>query len=34
LVAQQIASLRGCSVEEIAATTSANFSRLFTGVTV
>ncbi len=32
LVAQQIASLRGCSVEDIAAATSANFTRLFSGV--
>ncbi|MFM6992291.1 MAG: TatD family hydrolase [Rhodoferax sp.] len=33
LVAQQIASLRGCSAEEVADATSANFTRLFTGVT-
>lgn len=32
-VAQQIATLRGCSVEEVAAATSANFTRLFSGVT-
>lgn len=32
LVAQQIASLRDCSVEEIAITTSQNFSALFKGV--
>ena len=31
-VAQQIATLRGCSVEEVAAITSANFTRLFSGV--
>ena len=31
-VAQQIATLRGCSVEEVAAVTSANFTRLFSGV--
>lgn len=31
-VAQQIATLRGCSVEEVAAATSANFTRLFSGV--
>ena len=31
-VAQQIATLRGCSVEEVAAFTSANFTRLFSGV--
>lgn len=31
-VAQQIATLRGCSVEEVAAVTSANFTRLFPGV--
>ena len=33
-VAQQIATLRGCSVEEVAAATSANFTRLFSGVAV
>jgi TatD DNase family protein len=32
LVAQQIATLRGCSVEEVGAVTSANFTRLFAGV--
>ena len=32
-VAKQIAEVRGISVEEVAATTSANFDRLFTGVT-
>jgi TatD DNase family protein len=32
-VAQQIATLRGCSVEEVAAVTSENFTRLFSGVT-
>ncbi len=32
LVAQQIATLRGCSVEDIAIATSANFTRLFSGV--
>jgi TatD DNase family protein len=32
LVAQQIANLRGCSVEDIATATSANFSALFKGV--
>lgn len=31
-VAQQIANLRGCSVEEIATVTSANFSTLFKGI--
>ncbi len=31
-VAQQIATLRGCSLEEVAAATSANFTRLFAGV--
>ena len=34
LVAQQIAAVRGCSVEEVAQATSANFSRLFAGVLV
>jgi len=34
LVAQQIAALRGCNVEEVAAATSANFTRLFSGVSV
>jgi TatD DNase family protein len=32
VVAQQIANLRGCSVEDIATATSANFSALFKGV--
>ena len=32
-VAKQIAEVRGISVEEVAAATSANFDRLFTGVT-
>jgi TatD DNase family protein len=32
LVAQQIAVLRGCSVEEIGAASSENFTRLFAGV--
>ena len=32
LVAQQIALLRGCSVEEVGAASSANFTRLFAGV--
>jgi len=32
LVAQQIASLRGCSVEDVAVATSANFTRLFPSV--
>ena len=32
LVAQQIASVRDCTVEEVAAATSANFTRLFSGV--
>lgn len=32
LVAQQIATLRACSVEDIAIATSANFTRLFSGV--
>lgn len=32
LVAHQIAALRGCSVEEVAAITSANFTQLFSGV--
>ena len=32
LVAQQIATLRGCRVEDIAIATSANFTRLFSGV--
>lgn len=31
-VAQQLATLRSCSVESIGETTSANFSRLFSGV--
>ena len=31
-VAQQIAALRGCTVEEVATATSANFTRLFPGV--
>jgi TatD DNase family protein len=31
-VAQQIANLRGCSVDEIATVTSANFSTLFKGI--
>ncbi|MDH4479528.1 MAG: TatD family hydrolase [Rhodoferax sp.] len=31
-VAKQIAALRNCSVEEVAAATSVNFSRLFAGV--
>ena len=31
-VAKQIATLRGCSVEEVASVTSANFTRLFSGV--
>jgi TatD DNase family protein len=31
-VARQIAALRGCSVEEVAEVTSANFSRLFAGI--
>jgi TatD DNase family protein len=31
-VAQQLATLRGCSVEDIAQATSANFSTLFKGV--
>ena len=31
-VAQQIAALRACSVEEVAQATSANFTRLFPGV--
>jgi len=34
LVAHQIASLRACSVELVATATSANFTRLFTGVGV
>ena len=34
LVAQQIASLRGCSVEDVATATSTNFNRLFAGVAV
>jgi len=34
LVAQQIATLRGCTVEEVAAASSQNFTRLFTGVAV
>ncbi len=33
LVAQQVASLRGLSVEAVAEATSQNFERLFTGVT-
>jgi len=32
LVAQQIAALRGCSVEEVGAASSENFTRLFAGV--
>ncbi|MFM2050405.1 MAG: hypothetical protein RL682_896 [Pseudomonadota bacterium] len=32
VVAQQIANLRGCSVQDIATATSANFSALFKGV--
>ena len=32
LVAQQIALLRGCSVEEVGAASSENFTRLFAGV--
>lgn len=32
LVAQQIAVLRGCSVEEVGAASSENFTRLFAGV--
>ncbi len=32
LVAQQIAIVRGCSLEEVASATSANFNRLFAGV--
>jgi TatD DNase family protein len=32
VVAQQIANLRGCSAEDIATATSANFSALFKGV--
>ena len=32
LVAQLIASVRDCTVEEVAAATSANFTRLFSGV--
>ena len=32
LVAQQIATLRGCSVEEVGAASSQNFTRLFAGV--
>ncbi|MES2940852.1 MAG: TatD family hydrolase [Pseudomonadota bacterium] len=32
-VAKQLAELRGMAVEEVAATTSANFERLFSGVT-
>jgi len=31
-VAQQLAALRGCTVEEIGAVTSENFTRLFSGV--
>jgi TatD DNase family protein len=31
-VARQIAALRGCSVEEVAEVTSANFTRLFSGI--
>lgn len=34
LVAQQIALLRGCSVEEVGAASSENFTRLFAGVSV
>jgi TatD DNase family protein len=34
LVAQQIAALRGCSVADVAEATSANFTRLFSGVAV
>jgi TatD DNase family protein len=33
-VARQIAAVRGCSVEEVAEVTSANFSRLFSGIAV
>ena len=32
LVAQQIATLRGCSVDEVGAASSQNFTRLFAGV--
>ncbi len=32
LVAQQIATLRGCSVEEVGTASSQNFTRLFAGV--
>jgi TatD DNase family protein len=32
LVAQQIATLRGCDVADVAVATSANFTRLFSGV--
>jgi TatD DNase family protein len=32
LVAQQIATLRGCSVEEVGVASSQNFTQLFTGV--
>ena len=32
LVAQQIATLRGCSVEEVGTASSQNFNRLFAGV--
>ncbi len=32
LVAQQIATLRGCDIADVAAATSANFTRLFSGV--
>jgi TatD DNase family protein len=32
LVAQQIATLRGCSAEEVGAASSQNFTRLFAGV--
>ena len=33
-VAKQIAQVRGISIEEVAAATSANFDRLFKGVTL
>jgi TatD DNase family protein len=33
-VARQIAEVRGISIEEVAAATSANFDRLFKGVTL